>query len=34
MLGNAARTMRQSRAGICQGDASLLVRVYNAEKNP
>ena len=32
MLGNAARTMRQKRAGIVRA-MLLLVRGYNAEKN-
>ena len=33
MPDNAARTMRQRRDGIAKGDASLLVRAYNAAKN-
>ena len=33
MLANAARTMRQRRAGIVRA-MLLLVRGYNAEKNP
>ena len=33
MPDNAARTMRQRRAGILRADASLLVRAYNAAKN-
>ena len=33
MPDNAARTMQQRRAGIAKGDASLLVRAYNAAKN-
>ena len=33
MPDNAARTIRQRRDGIAKGDASLLVRGYNAAKN-